>query len=68
MNTKNIATRLIELRNSKNLTQKELALKVGVAPTSIAMYEVGKRIPRDELKIRLAKVFGKSVQSIFFAK
>lgn len=68
MNTDIIATRLVELRNSKNLTQNELAIKVGVAPTSIAMYEAGKRIPRDEVKIRLAKVFGKSVQSIFFTK
>ena len=68
MDTQTIATRLTELRNSKNLTQKELALKVGVAPTSIAMYEVGKRIPRDEVKVKLAKVFGKSVQSIFFTK
>lgn len=68
MNTDIIATRLVELRNSKNLTQNELAIKVGVSPTSIAMYEAGKRIPRDEVKIRLAKVFGKSVQSIFFAK
>ena len=68
MNTDIIATRLVELRNSKNLTQNELAIKVGVVPTSISMYEAGKRIPRDEVKIRLAKVFGKSVQSIFFAK
>ena len=68
MNTDIIATRLVELRNSKNLTQNELAIKVGVAPTSIAMYEAGKRIPGDEVKIRLAKVFGISVQYIFVAK
>lgn len=68
MDKQTIATRLVKLRNAKNLTQKELALKIGVAPTSVAMYEVGKRIPRDEVKIRMAKVFGKSVQSIFFVK
>ena len=30
------------------------------------MYETGKRIPRDEIKIKLADYYQKTVQQIFF--
>lgn len=60
-----IAEKLIKLRGSK--TQKEIASAIGVAPSTYAMYELGQRIPSDEVKIRIAKYHKKSVQSIFFA-
>ena len=59
-----IAERLIKLRGSK--TQKEVAEAVGVAQSTYAMYESGQRTPSDEVKIRIAKYFKKTVQSIFF--
>jgi len=32
------------------------------------MYEIGERVPRDEVKTRLAKLYGKTVEEIFFAE
>lgn len=59
-----IAQRLIELRGSKS--REEVAKEVGVSVSAISMYENGERVPRDAIKIRLAKFYGKTVQEIFF--
>lgn len=58
--------RLHKLRAERGLTLRELALRTGIAYSSLAQYESGARNPRDEAKIRLAEFFGKSVQEIFF--
>lgn len=57
---------LRQLRGSK--TQKEIANLLGLTKSAWAMYESGKRVPRDEIKIRIADYFGKSVQEIFFGQ
>ena len=56
--------KLRELRGDK--TQEEIAREVGVTKSSWAMYERNERVPRDEVKIRIADYFHKSVQEIFF--
>lgn len=56
---------LRELRGEK--TQEQIAIAVGVTKSSWAMYERGERIPRDEVKIKIATFFGKTVQEIFFS-
>lgn len=66
MDRKGIGKRLTALRVLKNETQKTVAEAIGVSESSLAMYESGERIPRDAVKIRIAKHFGVSVQSIFF--
>ena len=63
---KSIGEKLATLRNDRNLTQKELGIEVGVSTASIAMYELDERVPRDEIKKRIANFFGKTVQEIFF--
>lgn len=57
---------LKELRG--NRTQKEVAEAVGVTAMAISQYEQGERIPNDEMKIKLARYFQKSVEEIFFSK
>lgn len=57
---------LRDLRGDK--TQEEIAQAVGVTKSSWAMYEREERIPRDEVKIQIAKYFGKSVQDIFLGR
>lgn len=64
MNKDIIAKRLIELRGDR--TQAEIAKEINVGQSTYAMYETGKRIPSDAVKIKLAKLFGKTVQEIFF--
>ena len=60
----NFAEKLRALRGSK--TQKEVAEALGITKSSWAMYERGERVPRDEIKVRIATYFGKTVQEIFF--
>ncbi|MFQ9748856.1 MAG: helix-turn-helix transcriptional regulator [Anaerobutyricum soehngenii] len=65
MDKKLIAKRLIELRGEK--TQFEVAKEVGISLSALAMYETGNRTPRDEIKIKLAKYYGITVESLFFS-
>ena len=64
MNALEIGKRLIDLRG--NRTQEEVARDNDLSLSAIGMYERGERIPKDEIKIRLAKYYGKTVQEIFF--
>lgn len=59
-----IGKRLTALRGKK--TQEEVAKAVGISTSAMSMYENGERIPRDTVKLRLAKYYKRSVQSIFF--
>ena len=66
MNSITIGKRLILLRG--NVPQKDVAAAVGISVTALSMYETGNRIPRDEIKIKLAQHYGRTVEEIFFAK
>ena len=59
-----IARRLVELRGKKS--RKEVAFALGVSISGLTMYEHGCRVPRDEIKRRIASYYGKSVEEIFF--
>lgn len=59
-----IGRRLAELR--KDRSQSEVAEKIGISVSALSMYERGERIPRDEIKVKIAAFYKKSVQSIFF--
>ena len=59
---------LAELRKSKGSTMREVAEAIGVSHSAIAMYERGERVPKDDVKVRLANYYKRSVASIFFAK
>lgn len=68
MDKNKIGERLRELRIEKGETIAEVAKSCDTAPSTIAMYESGERTPRDEIKIRLAKHFKKSINTIFFTE
>lgn len=59
-----IGKRLMKLRGNK--TREEVAKAVNISVSALQMYENGRRIPKDEIKIRLASYYGKTVQEIFF--
>ncbi len=65
MDAQKIADRLIKLRGSR--TQAEVAQAIGVTPSAYSMYENGDRIPRDEIKKRIAEYYKRTVNTIFFA-
>lgn len=54
----------MKLRGDKS--QAEVAKSIGIATSTLAMYETEKRIPRDSVKIALANYYGTTVQEIFF--
>lgn len=56
--------RLRELRGNRRI--ETVAAAVNISASSLAMYESGKRNPRDEVKIALADYFGTTVNDIFF--
>lgn len=60
-----IGKKLRELRGK--MTQKEVSEAIGITPTALSNYEQGIRIPRDDVKKRIAHFYGKSVGEIFFA-
>jgi DNA-binding XRE family transcriptional regulator len=64
MEPKIIGERLKALRGDR--TQQAVATAVGVTKNAISAYEDGKRVPRDEIKIKLANFFGTTVTEIFF--
>jgi DNA-binding XRE family transcriptional regulator len=57
---------LRQLRGCKS--QETIAQDIGITKSSWAMYERNERTPRDEVKIRIADYFGKTVQEIFFGQ
>lgn len=59
-------TILRKLRGDR--TQEEIATALGITKSSWAMYERDERVPRDEVKIRIAKFFGKSVEELFYTQ
>ena len=64
LNREAIGQRLITLRG--NRTQDEVAKALGISKSALCMYESGERIPRDPVKVRIAKFYGRSVPFIFF--
>lgn len=68
MDTKAIGRKLEVLRKAKGVTQAEVAEAIGVSAMAVSLYEKGERIPRDEVKIKLADFFSTPVSSIFFGE
>ena len=63
---KETGERLRKLRASRR--QAEVAEAVGVSTMAISQYEAGKRIPQDKIKVKLARYFGESVESLFYTQ
>ena len=53
----NFESRLRELRMSRHLSQRELAKRLGFAPSCVSMYEAGKREPSFEIEEAIADFF-----------
>lgn len=66
MDTKKIGKRLAKLRGDK--PQARVAQDIGIAPTTLSMYENGERMPRDNIKLKISNYYGVTVESIFFTK
>lgn len=59
-----VAERLVAARGKR--PRADVAAAVGVSVSALAMYERGERVPRDNVKIRLADYYKTTVQKLFF--
>tara|TARA_B110000091_G_C13399761_1_gene303644 strand:+ start:153 stop:353 length:201 start_codon:yes stop_codon:yes gene_type:complete len=53
-------------RAIKNLTQEGLASLIGVSRQTINAMEKNKYVPSTVLSLKIAKVFGKTVEEVFY--
>jgi putative transcriptional regulator len=60
-----VKTRIKELRARYNMTQEDLARKVGVRRETISFIERGKYVPSLQLAHDIAKLFESSIDDIF---
>lgn len=63
----NLSNCLRDLRTARSgMTQQELADRVGVTRQTIIAVEAGAYTPSLALALRIAKVFGKTVEGVFW--
>jgi DNA-binding XRE family transcriptional regulator len=65
LNREEIGKRLRTLRGSRSLD--EVAKALNVTPMAVSLWERGERVPSDDLKIKIAAYYKRSVTFIFFA-
>lgn len=63
LNADIISKKLVDLRGSKSREEVANANKISVS--ALGMYETGKRIPRDEIKLSLARYYKISIEELF---
>ncbi|MEK4712292.1 helix-turn-helix transcriptional regulator [Sporosarcina sp. FSL K6-5500] len=59
-----IGKRLTDLRGEQ--AREGVAERLGISLSALQMYENGQRIPRDEIKMKIARYYNSSVEDIFF--
>ncbi len=64
MNSKAIAEKLRQLRGKRTL--QEVCDRIGITESALSQYETGKRIPKDDFKMKLAAFYGVSIEWLFF--
>ena len=57
--------RIKELRLKANLTQRQLADKLGILRTAVAMWEIGRSVPATEKLPALAGALGCRIDDLF---
>ncbi|RGS76967.1 XRE family transcriptional regulator [Ruminococcus bromii] len=68
MNASVIGKKIKTLRESKNISREDFANAVKISLSALSMYETGQRIPRDEVKLRIARFLNTTIEELFFYK
>lgn len=61
-----IGQRIKSLREKKGITRESFCTTVGITQSALSMYENGQRIPRDEIKVKIARTLDTSIEALFF--
>lgn len=60
-----LGSRIANLRQKSNLSQIEFSKLLNISNTTLSQYESGKRIPSDDVKIKIADYFNVSLDYLF---
>lgn len=60
----NTAEKLREARG--DIPRKKVCEALGLATSTLMMYENGKRVPRDDIKLKLANYYNRPIAELFF--
>lgn len=63
-----LGKRIAALRRQRNMSQKELAQRLGVRPSTVGMYEQGRREPDCAGLVHLAELFSVSTDFLLTGK
>lgn len=66
MDAISIGEKLRELRGTRK--QNAVAAQIGVTKAALSMYEAGERVPKDDIKVKLAEAYGTTVGSLFYGE
>lgn len=61
-----IGQRIKTLREKLNISREMFCNIVGITQSALSMYENGQRVPRDEIKIKIARTLNTSIEALFF--
>lgn len=61
---KTIGEKLVYLRGSR--TQNEVARELGISISALSMYETNRRVPRDEIKVRISRYYDVNICDLFY--
>lgn len=59
-----VSERMIKARG--DMKRADVCKAVGISLSALAMYEAGQRTPRDEIKVKLARLYGTTVEALFY--
>lgn len=65
LNQEIIGQRLTIMRGKE--PRANVAKACGISISALGMYETGRRIPRDKIKVKLAEHYKTTVQQLFYA-
>ena len=68
MNQENIGKFIAKCRKEKNMTQQELADKIGVTDRAISHWENGRRLPDYSLIKKLCDILSISINELFYGE
>lgn len=49
-----------------DLDRSEVAKELGISLSALSLYESGGRVPRDDVKVKMAKLYNTTVGRLFF--
>lgn len=64
VNMNEMGERLISARGNRSI--ESVSEETGISIGSLEAYEAGKRIPSDIKKIKIAKIYGTDMKTLFF--